>query len=113
MPATPSSWYERTVVVVLVAMFLIMVWIGLSLRNHVSVLKTDIQALRALLSSIPTSTQCPPPGTPGTMICHYKLEIQRPLDDHKGWFVATIPKEVVQKAKEDCEKAKAKIPDMA
>jgi hypothetical protein len=84
-----------------------------AIKDDVAALKTDIKSLRALLSVLPTPMQCPPPGDHTTKICHYTLQIQGPLDNHKGWFVATVPKEVVQKAKEDCERTKAKNPDMA
>jgi hypothetical protein len=115
MPATPfSSWFERTVVLMLLVMLVFVVWIGSSLSVYVDKVQTDIKALRGFLSSLSTPMQCPPPGEHTTMICHYRLQIKEPHGDHKGWFVATIPQEVVKKANADCEtmKANPKKPDM-
>jgi hypothetical protein len=84
-----------------------------TIKDDIASLKIDTKALRGLLSTLPTPVQCPAPGAHTTMICHYTLQIEGPHGDHKGWFVATIPKEVVEKAKTDCENMKIKKPDMA
>src|SRR5262245_1958836 len=102
MTATFSSLFERIVVVVLVAMLLIVVWIGLSLREHVSALTTDIQLLRGFLMAFPTPSQCPDPGVKTTKICRYKLKIleriEDPKDPKENYFKAQIDEHVVAKA---------------
>src|SRR5262249_29854574 len=107
-----SKGFERAAIIILCLILGIMAYLGLSLNSHVDKVKSDIKTLRALLSSIPKPMMCPEPGQPTNKLCHYRLEIQGPLEKHTGWFVAQVPKEVVEKAKTDCEGAKAKNPDM-
>lgn len=109
MPGTSLRPLEVVVVLVVLC---IAGWFAWVVPHDIKVLKADIKSLRGLLSALPTTMQCPLPGEHTTRICHYTLQIQGPLENQKGWFLATIPQEVVQTAKTDCDNVKASNPDM-
>jgi hypothetical protein len=86
-----------------------------ALKEDVNAVKVDIRLYKGFLTATTTPEQCPHPGEHTTMICHYTLQIKGPYEANKqkGWFVATVPQQIVTTAKEDCEKVKGKNPDNA
>jgi hypothetical protein len=107
-----SKGFELAVVIILCLILGIMFYWASRLDDHVDKAKSDIRNLRALLSSVPKPAACPPPGEHTNKVCGYHLQIKKPLNNHKGWYLASIPDEVIKQAKTDCEEAKKRNPEM-